>query len=151
MNICSEHHEIKRKIRIIILRIIDIYIFTHSKICFVCISKVICTVHVTSVNIKFISEDLDWELQKDIFADQNISTIYMYLKHDQKLWSLWKVLQNISTVFSVWIKAWTWHMEVWVFFFSPMQSWHSSPIAESISRSRYSIGLLPFVSKVTWN
>lgn len=91
-------------------------IFTHSKICFVCISKVICTVHVTSVNIKFISEDLDWELQKDIFADQNISTIYMYLKHDQKLWSLWKVLQNISTVFSVWIKAWTWHMEVWVFF-----------------------------------
>lgn len=61
MNICSEHHEIKRKIRIIILRIIDIYIFTHMhfKICFVCISKVICTVHVTSVNIKFISEDLD--------------------------------------------------------------------------------------------
>lgn len=79
MYICTEHHEIKRKIRIIILRIIDIYIFTHMhfKICFVCISKVLCTVHVTSVNIKFISEDLDWELQKDIFANQNIGTIHV--------------------------------------------------------------------------
>lgn len=88
MNICSEQHEIKRKIRIIILRIIDIYLFTHSKICFVCISKVICTVHVTSVNIKFISEDLDRELQKDIFANQNISTIHVSETRSETLISL---------------------------------------------------------------
>lgn len=86
MNICSEHHEIKRKIRIIILRIIDIYLFTHSKICFVCISKVICTVHVTSVNIKFISEDLDWELQKDIFRQPK----YQYYT------CIWNTIRNFD-------------------------------------------------------
>lgn len=59
MNICFEYYEIKRKIRIIILCIIDIYIFIYFKICFVCILKVICIVYVIFVNIKFISEDFD--------------------------------------------------------------------------------------------
>lgn len=59
MNICFEYYEIKRKIRIIILCIIDIYLFSYFKICFVCILKVICIVYVIFVNIKFISEDFD--------------------------------------------------------------------------------------------
>lgn len=59
MNICIEYYEIKRKIRIIILCIIDIYLFIYFKICFVCILKVLCIVYVIFVNIKFISEDFD--------------------------------------------------------------------------------------------
>lgn len=80
MNICSEHHEIKRKIGRIIVRIL-------IKNC------------------------------KRYFSLTKISVLYMFLKHDPKLWSLRKVLPNVSTVFGIWMKARIKHTEVFLVFF----------------------------------
>lgn len=130
MNICSEHHEIKRKIGRIIVRIL-------IKNC------------------------------KRYFSLTKISVLYMFLKHDPKLWSLRKVLPNVSTVFGIWMKARIKHTEVFlvffvwgvffvfflfliIFFFCPMQSWHSSPIADFISRDTPLVSSLS-CQKVTWN
>lgn len=127
MNICSEHHEIKRKIGRIIVRIL-------IKNC------------------------------KRYFSLTKISVLYMFLKHDPKLWSLRKVLPNVSTVFGIWMKARIKHTEVflvffvwgffvcfffyfWLFFVFLSDAKLTFQSDCWLYISRYSIGLLPFVSK----
>lgn len=114
MNICSEHHEIKRKIGRIIVRIL-------IKNC------------------------------KRYFSLTKISVLYMFLKHDPKLWSLRKARikhTEVFLVFFVWgvfFCLFFLFLIIFFFFLSDAKLTFQSDCWLYISR--YSIGLLPFVSK----